>query len=505
MTFVKDLESGSLRFRPVAVVDIGSNSVRLVVYDGLRRAPTPVVNEKILCGLGRGVSLTGNLPADAIERALGALRRFRALGKQIGVVEIFAVATAAAREAANGPSFIRSAEEALDAPISILAGRDEAQFAALGVISGIPIADGIVGDLGGGSLELVDVKDGAIRDGVTLPLGPLRLIDMSGGSVSKARSIIDAQLGQSELMDRLRGRFFYAVGGTWRNLARLHMRQTDYPLTVLHNYTMARDSARSVASLVAGLSPTSLKDVRALSRSRADTLPFGALVLERILAAGKPKAVVVSAHGLREGLLYSKLDKRKRQSDPLLAGCWDFARRYSRSPTHELELAEWSGQLVEQGLIKETPEEARLRRAACMLADISWRAHPDYRGGRSLMTITQAAFVGIDHPGRVFIALAVFYRYEGASSEDVPTDLLKLLREDWIERARVLAAAMRLAYVLTAAMPGLLPQIVLEAAPDKGLILGLRRSHGDLMGETVQKRLDALAALLGRTGKVVIK
>jgi exopolyphosphatase/guanosine-5'-triphosphate,3'-diphosphate pyrophosphatase len=489
----------------VAVVDIGSNSVRLVVYDGLRRAPTPVVNEKILCGLGRGVSLTGNLPADAIERALGALRRFRALGKQIGVVEIFAVATAAAREAANGPSFIRSAEEALDAPISILAGRDEAQFAALGVISGIPIADGIVGDLGGGSLELVDVKDGAIRDGVTLPLGPLRLIDMSGGSVSKARSIIDAQLGQSELMDRLRGRFFYAVGGTWRNLARLHMRQTDYPLTVLHNYTMARDSARSVASLVAGLSPASLKDVRALSRSRADTLPFGALVLERILAAGKPKAVVVSAHGLREGLLYSKLDKRKRQSDPLLAGCWDFARRYSRSPTHELELAEWSGQLVEQGLIKETPEEARLRRAACMLADISWRAHPDYRGGRSLMTITQAAFVGIDHPGRVFIALAVFYRYEGASSEDVPTDLLKLLREDWIERARVLAAAMRLAYVLTAAMPGLLPQIVLEAAPDKGLILGLRRSHGDLMGETVQKRLDALAALLGRTGKVVIR
>jgi exopolyphosphatase / guanosine-5'-triphosphate,3'-diphosphate pyrophosphatase len=505
VTLVKDLETGSLRFRPVAVVDIGSNSVRLVVYDGLRRAPTPVVNEKILCGLGRGVSLTGNLPADAIERALGALRRFRALGKQIGVVEIFAVATAAAREAANGPSFIRSAEEALDAPISILAGRDEAQFAALGVISGIPIADGIVGDLGGGSLELVDVKDGAIRDGVTLPLGPLRLIDMSGGSVSKARSIIDAQLGQSELMDRLRGRFFYAVGGTWRNLARLHMRQTDYPLTVLHNYTMARDSARSVASLVAGLSPASLKDVRALSRSRADTLPFGALVLERILAAGKPRAVVVSAHGLREGLLYSKLDKRKRQSDPLLAGCWDFARRYSRSPTHELELAEWSGQLVEQGLIKETPEEARLRRAACMLADISWRAHPDYRGGRSLMTITQAAFVGIDHPGRVFIALAVFYRYEGASSEDVPTDLLKLLREDWIERARVLAAAMRLAYVLTAAMPGLLPQIVLEAAPDKGLILGLRRSHGDLMGETVQKRLDALAALLGRTGKVVIR
>jgi exopolyphosphatase / guanosine-5'-triphosphate,3'-diphosphate pyrophosphatase len=504
VTFVKDLESGSLRFRPVAVVDIGSNSVRLVVYDGLRRAPTPVVNEKILCGLGRGVSLTGNLPADGIERALSALRRFRALGKQIGVNEVFAVATAAAREAANGQSFIRNAEEALDAPITILAGKDEAQLAALGVISGIPSADGIVGDLGGGSLELVDVKDGAIRDGVTLPLGPLRLIDMSGGSVAKARNIIDGQLQQTALMDRLRGRFFYAVGGTWRNLARLHMRQTGYPLTVLHYYTMARDSARSVAGLVAGLSPASLKDVRALSRSRADTLPFGALVLDRILTAGKPKAVIVSAHGLREGLLYSKLDKRKRMGDPLLAACWDFARRYSRSPSHEIELAEWTNQLVEQGMIKESADEARLRRAASMLADISWRAHPDYRGGRSLMTITQAAFVGVDHPSRVFIALAVFYRYEGPSSEDAPGELLKLLRDDWIERARVLAAAMRLAYVLTAAMPGLLPQITLQAAADKGLVLGLRRSHADLMGETVQKRLDALASLLGRSGRVVI-
>ena len=227
----------------MAVVDIGSNSVRLVVYDGLRRAPTPVFNEKILCGLGRGVSLTGNLPADAIERALAALRRFRALGQQIGVVEIFAVATAAAREAANGPSFIRSAEEALGVPISILAGKEEAQFAALGLISGIPAADGIVGDLGGGSLELVDVKDGAIRDGVTLPIGPLRLIDMSGGSVAKARSIIDAHLEQTELMERLRGRFFYAVGGTWRNLARLHMRQTDYPLhgpPLLHHGSRTR-------------------------------------------------------------------------------------------------------------------------------------------------------------------------------------------------------------------------------------------------------------------------
>ena len=505
MTLGKDFDGETLEFRPVAVVDIGSNSVRLVVYDGLRRSSTAVVNEKILCGLGRGVSLSGKLPEEGMERALAALRRFKALCRQIGVGEIFAVATAAVREAMNGPEFIQRAEAALGAPVTILAGKDEAELAALGVISGIPEADGIVGDLGGGSLELIDVKNGKIRDGVTLPLGPLRLIDMSAGSVSKARSIVDAQLEKTELLERLKGRAFYAVGGTWRNLARLHMRQSHYPLTVLQQYAMARDSARSVAGLVAGLSPASLKDIPILSRSRADTLPFGAMVLDRILTVGKPRSVVISAHGLREGLLYSKLDRKVRVSDPLLSACWEMAVRYSRAPAHELELAEWTGQLALSGMLKETAQEERLRKAASMLADISWRAHPDYRGARSLMTISQAAFVGIDHPSRIFVALVVFYRYEGSSSDDAPIDLLALLPEDWVERARILAAAMRLAYVLTAAMPGMLPSIKLESATDKALLLRLPRSHRDLMGEAVQKRLDALGNLLGRTGRVVIE
>jgi len=494
------------KYRPVAVVDIGSNSVRLVVYDGLRRAPTPVFNEKILCGLGKGVALSGRLSDEGAERAFAALRRFRTLAKQIGVREIFAVATAAAREAKNGAEFVDQAETALGVHINVLSGKEEARYAALGVIAGITHADGLAGDLGGGSLELIDIENGQIRDGVTLPIGPLRLIDMSGGSVSAARKIVDEYLDRTPLIDRLRGRNFYAVGGTWRNLARLHMAQTHYPLHVLHQYAISREQARSVADLVSGLSASSLRDIKAVSRSRSDTLPFGALVLERLLSRAKAKSVIVSVLGVREGLLFAKLPKRKAELDPLLAGCWDFCRRYARSPDHELELCTWTDQIFGTGGLVETEEQRRLRTAACLLADIGWRAHPDYRAERSLGMISQAAFTGIDHPGRVFLALTIFYRYEGPLDDDEgpSSRLSRLVDDDALQRAQILSSAFRLAYSLSAAMPKLLPKIGLSLETNKTLVLTIPRKLQDLVGERVEKRVTALAGLLGRSARIAI-
>lgn len=490
------------KYRPVAVVDIGSNSVRLVVYDGLRRSPTPVFNEKILCGLGRGVATKGKLGEDAIARALKALRRFRALARQIGARDVFAVATAAAREASNGEDFVDAAEKALGTGIDVLTGKEEARYAALGVIAGIPGADGVAGDLGGGSLELIDIKDGKLRDGITLPLGPLRLIDMSGGSIDKARAIIDDYFAQASILEQLKGRTFYSVGGTWRNLAKLHMAQAHYPLHVLHGYRVTKPQASGVANLVSHLSASSLRDVREVSKSRADTMPYGALVLERLLSHSQPKAVEVSVFGVREGLLYAKLPRRKRESDALLSSCWDFARRYARSPEHELELCDWTDQLFTgPGALSETPEQKRLRYAACLLADIGWRAHPDYRAERSLSMISQAAFVGVDHPGRVFLALTVFYRYDGETESD---GLDRLLDDEQHQRAHLLSNVFRLAYILSAAMPGMLPKIGLKLSDNKTLVLKLPKKLADLGGERVDKRLASLAAELGRTGKIVV-
>ena len=489
------------KYRPVAVVDIGSNSVRLVVYDGLRRSPAPIFNEKILCGLGKGIAVTGRLNEAAVVRALSALRRFRALARQTGCQSVYAVATAAAREAENGSDFIAKAEEALGAGIQVLTGKEEARYAALGVIAGIPDADGIVGDLGGGSLELIDVRGGKLFDGVTLPVGPLRLIDSSGDNLSRARKLVDEMFANLPLLGKMAGRNFYAVGGTWRNVARVHLSHAHYPLHVLHQYTMTRQQAQSIAGFVAGLSPNGLKDIKDVSKSRINTLPFGSLVLERLIEHGRPKDIVCSVYGVREGYLFAKLPRRKAKSDALLSSCWDYARRYARSPQHELELCDWTDALFGKGLLPEAPEEQRLRYAACLLADIGWRAHPDYRADRSVSMISQAAFVGIDHPSRVFLALTMFYRYEGEVMQD---DLTRLLTEREMERAHLLSSIFRLAYIMSAAMPGMLPKIKLNLEGNKFLVLTLPRKLKDLMGERVEKRLASLAFEMGRTPKVVI-
>ncbi len=481
---------------PVAVVDIGSNSVRMVVYDGLRRAPSPMFNEKVLCALGRGVAETGALDAEASLRALNALRRFRAVCRLMNVSEIFPVATAAVRDASNGVDFIAKAQDLLGVEISILTGRQEAAFAAKGVLSAIPEADGIVGDLGGGSLELVDVTMGKLRAGITLPLGSLRILGEAGPDVEAAASYIDSHLDRANLLQNLDERTFYAVGGAWRNLARLHMAQIHYPLIIVQGYTLDRSTALSLADFVSRLSPDTLKGIDAVSKSRSETMPMAALVLERLLARTKPKEMVTSIYGVREGLLFGKLKKRVRDTDPLLNASWDFAKRYARSPKHELELCDWTNGLFNADTRVETEEETRLRQAACMMADISWRANPDYRSGRALTMISQAAIVGVDHPGRLFLALAVFFRYQGINAKHAPREFVDLISEDWLERALILAAAMRLAYVLTGAMTGLLPKIKLFIE-GKTLVLGFPKKLADLNGESVEKRLFQLAGVMG--------
>jgi exopolyphosphatase / guanosine-5'-triphosphate,3'-diphosphate pyrophosphatase len=469
----------------------------MVVYDGLRRAPSPMFNEKVLCGLGRGVAETGALDEAAAERALLALRRFRALIVQLHVERVFAVATAAVREASNGKAFIARAEQILKTDVAVLTGKQEARHAAFGVISGIPDADGIVGDLGGGSLELVDVKGGKLRDGVTLPLGPLRIVGEVGSDDQQAaRDYIDKQLDKAGLLANLTGRTFYGVGGAWRNLARLHISQTHYPLAIVQGYTLDRSTALSLADFVSQLSPDTLKGIESVSRSRAETMPLAALVLERILTRSQPARLTTSVYGVREGLLFSELKKRVRDSDPLLNACWDFARRYARSPNHELELCTWTDALFNRGRMVEAPADVRLRHAACMLADISWRANPDYRSGRALTITSQAAMVGVDHPGRVFLALAVYFRYQGVNAKCAPREFTDLISEDALERARILAGAMRLAYVLTGAMTGLLPKISLFVE-DRTLVLQLPKKLADLYGESVQKRLNQLAGVMG--------
>ncbi len=488
---------------PVSIVDIGSNSVRLVVFEGAVRAPTPVFNEKVLCGLGRGVATTGEMSQHAIDHALQTLSRFNILNRHLGVKNTFAVATAAARDAKNGGAFIKAAKRALDAPINVLSGKKEAKFAAYGVMSGIPGASGLAGDLGGGSLELVRIDEGEIGDGITLPLGPLQLADVAGTSIKKASEFISQQLDRVNFMEDQSGVDFYAIGGTWRNLGRLHMAQKDYPLHVLNNYVIPGREARTLIQAVRKLSAASLRDIKSVSPARAETLPLGALVLEAILRRNKIRNLIISSNGVREGVLFSKLGKKVRKQDPLLAACRDLAVLRSRSRDHIEELIPWTDQLFKKSGLEESGPERRLRHAACLVADIGWRAHPDYRGEQSLNIIAHAVFSDIDHAGRAFLSLTVYHRHDGEKEGYPGSRLRELLDERAMQRVRIISQALRLAYSLSGAMPGILPQISLKYKIDT-LIMKVPEKFQPLVGSSVERRLNSLAKVLGREARIFI-
>jgi exopolyphosphatase/guanosine-5'-triphosphate,3'-diphosphate pyrophosphatase len=482
---------------PIAVIDIGSNSVRLVIYEGLTRSLTPIFNEKVLAGLGREVQSSGLLAPEAIEKALKALGRFRALCDTLHVRKVWAIATAACRDARNGRAFIAEAQRICRTHISVLSGSREAHLTALGVISGMHRPDGLVGDLGGGSLELVDVKGSRVRHGLTLPLGGLALQDIAGRSLKKAERVVERALEDLDVLKGGEDRTFYAVGGTWRALARLHMWQTGYPFHVMHGYRMSAREALEFSKLVHRVDPDTLSQIEVVNADRRPLLSYAALVLEHLVREIRPKDVVVSVLGVREGLLYSLLGARERARDPLISAASELNILRSRSPRHGEELVAWSDRFMDASGLDESAEERRLRHAACLLGDIGWRAHPDYRGEQSMNIIAHAAFVGIDHPGRAFLALSVFFRHAGLSDDELSPRLRELATTRMLDRARVLGASMRVAYLLTAGQGGVLPKTPLEVKRGK-LVLTLRGRYARLASDRVSNRLRQLARLVGR-------
>ncbi|MBV8563913.1 MAG: exopolyphosphatase [Methylobacteriaceae bacterium] len=486
---------------PVAIVDVGSNSVRLVAYEGLTRAPTPLFNEKVLCGLGRGVATTGKLDSEGIERALAALRRFRILCRGMGVKDIHVLATAAVRDAVNGPQFLEAAEAAIGCHIELLSGRREAELSGLGVVSSIHRPDGVVGDLGGGSLELIDVKGARVGRGVSLQLGGLSLMDKSGRSIKRAARIVHDALMSSKTLEGLAGRSFYAIGGTWRALARLHMAQHSYPVHVMHGYVMPARDAAIFARLVEEDERRTLATIGAVSPARRPLLAYGALVLDQIIRRARPRNVVISALGVREGLLYERLDAATRRQDPLIAAAHELNVLRSRAPRHSEELFDWMDEFFRTGTFVETAEERRLRHAACLLSDMSWRAHPDYRGDQALNIIMHSVLIGIDHPGRAFLALCSAYRH--LLNEDVSPMVRAIVPQPMVERARIIGAAMRVAYILSAAMPDILPRVSLRCVRTR-VVLTLPGALAGLASERVHNRLRQLAKLIDREAIVVI-
>lgn len=473
-----------------AVVDIGSNSVRLVVYDGPSRAPLAICNEKSLCGLGRDMTEDGRLNPAAVIDAKSTLARFRQLLKEYGDPPTYAIATSAMREAKDGEAFVSELRE-LGFDVSIITGSEEAELAAYGVISFEPDATGVAGDMGGGSLELVSLDKAAIDETVSLPVGPLSVMHRVGDNLKEAKSLIDLELDRATFLKKKKYDTLYSVGGAWRAIARINMRLRSYPLPVLHHYEMLSLHVRETCELIARQSRRSLEEIPGIPRRRLDTLPYAAVVMQSVLERMNASKVVVSAGGVREGLLYRALSDEARKADPFIAACEFYAGRLSPNP----DFGEAARSVVEP-LFAGDAARARLRTAAYILMDIGAFFHPDLRGRHAFDTAMWAPFVSVSHEERVWMALALFSRYQGRTSNLPNEQAISLLNDEAQLSAVQFGLALRFVASFAPKIGAPLQGCRLEYEPGK-IVFRAPPDRRAMMAETPRKRFESLSAAFG--------
>ena len=477
---------------PYAVVDIGSNSVRLVVYDQLGRAPFPRFNEKSFCRLGEGLARAGELSEEGFRRTVEATRRFRAIVDAMGVGRTDAIATEAVRRAANGDRLVAAIAAKAGLEVRVLSGEEEARYAALGVISGFYRPVGLVGDMGGGSLEVAEALDDQVGERSTsLPLGALPVQAMLAEGTGEAKRRVDALLKEG-LPPVLTEPVFYAVGGGWRAFARVHMAVAGAPLRVVHGYSLPAGEARAFAGKVWRLPAAKVAKLAGVPTRRVDTLPAAALVMDRVLKRLEPERVVFSALGAREGWLHAQLSAEERYLDPLVEGAQAFGIPQARVPRLAPALARWTDGLF----ASEAPAERRLRTAACALSDMAWRDHANVRAAESFRRLLQFPFIGLEHPERVFLAAVVHARYAGDPGDPTLAPAMGLLAPGQRRRALVLGRVLLLGYRLSGGVPEILAGARLRIAAD-----AVRLEVGEAArvpdSEVVADRLQLVASALG--------
>ena len=472
-----------------AIVDLGSNSVRLVVFEGVTRNPIPIFNEKATLRLGRGLQATGRLNEDGVAAAMDVMSRFYAIARSMKADPFEVLATAAVRDATNGPEFVRAVQERLpDVPIRVISGEAEADYSATGVLCGIPEADGLVADIGGGSLELIRVAGGRHHEACTLPLGVIRLSDRADGDVGRARLMASDDISAVEWLDLVRGKPLYLVGGAFRALARIQIARTQYPLNIVHLFSLGSDEASEMEGWLRRTPRRVMEKLPGIARKRIEDVPFAAEVLGALMARMEPSRIIFSVDGLREGWYMRKIAASVAEQDPCLALAAETAGRLSRSSRLPLELVEWTAPLFHD----ETVSQQRLREVACIMSDIGSYDHPEYRAAQTYLRVLRMHGVGLDHPARAFVAMTLAMRYEAVADDPLLEPSVRLLDAGEMQRAIRLGLALRLAYTLCGGTAALLvdTSLVIENGM---LVLTLPRDGARVLGSST-RRLERLGA-----------
>lgn len=469
----------------IAIIDIGSNSIRLVVYDQQKRAPVPIYNEKVMCGLGKGLAISGVLNPEGVEQAKEALKRFLAMGRNMDIKSLHIMATAAVRDARDGVAFVAYLEKAHNITIDIISGEREALLGAYGLCSSMHLPEGISGDLGGGSLELVSLHDGEIEDGISLKLGSLRMMDETKGDRDKLRKLIDKRFDDAHWLEGRKVPTFYAIGGSFRALAKMYMEAHDYPLHILHEFTVPAKTFINFTRDIAAMPNDKLEKFPGGAAKRVHQLPGAAMLLDKILTRTKAAQIIFSASGIREGYLYEMLSPRLRAEDGLISACRELAARGGRTVAYSDELFEWMSPLF----FNESEDEQRLRYAFCLLSEIALHIHPEYRAEWAFERMCFSAMTGLRHDERIQLSLALYHRYQYKLRLNRPE--MQLVGDDGRRWARLVGTAANLAYHLSGSIAGNLDKTPLDLG-GKDVSLNLLAPMVDIMGEAVQRRLNGL-------------
>jgi exopolyphosphatase/guanosine-5'-triphosphate,3'-diphosphate pyrophosphatase len=485
----------------IAIIDIGSNAVRLVVYDGLNRAPLKIHNERIICNLGADLATTGNLHPAGVQKALDGIHRFSGLLAVMKITTIRAVATAAVRDAHDGQAFIDTIQKDFALTVTVIDGEEEARLSALGVLANGLGNNGLIGDYGGGSLELIVVENMRVKHKASLPLGSHRLLAEQGRAARL--KTIDKHLDSVAFLNDYKGKDFYALGGAWRSMAKAHMYLVDHPLKVLDHYQIDGGKALEFAALLSRQSMASLEKTVGMSKKRVKDMGVAALVMERMFERIQPRNLIFSGTGLREGSLFDQLRPSTKKQDPLLASCAKIALKISRFEDLKAFniLAQWMDPLFKG----QSTELLQWVHASCLLSDSSWFEHEDYQADHAFQRILVLPFYGVNHQGRAFLALSQYVRYKGylrrsrraKEGEDITKAAQKLLNENMpnknmVEWAEIAGLAQRMGYLLTGGALGLLRHTTLTLTPEK-LTLDLHDKADVLNAEIIQSALDELS------------
>ncbi len=475
------------RIGRIGVIDVGSNSIRLVVFEGFSRSPSYFFNEKVLCGLGKGINQKNKLNQVGMDEAVKAIKRFLAITKKMNLTALVGVATAAVRTATDGASFVKRVKDETRLSLHIASGLEEAEFAANGVLLGWPDASGLVCDMGGSSLEIAHLVNGLVGHCSTSPLGSLNLSEFSGSEIELNRLIKNSV---KELCSGLKMPVFnlYLVGGSFRVFAKLDIALSNYPLKVLHEYEVGPSQAVRTANWIIKNNVTDLSKRVDSSIDRLLLLPMAARVLIELIEKLLPKKIFFSSYGLREGILFYQMPERIRALDPLIEACRYQESSSARFPGFGDKLFKWILPIF-SNLVK---YDLRLYHAACLLHDTTWKAHPDYRAEMSFETVTRTNLGGINHQGRIFLALALMSRYKKMEVSKALEGPLRILGESRAAEAIILGRAMRLGAMVSGTSSINLKKCTLIKR-NKTLYLNLSKSGKDLGAGLVERRLKALA------------